>query len=133
MPNCCGAGNVCNCSIQAGAGVAVSGAGTSAAPYIISAAGGGSGSVLSLATKTGNYTMLVTDGVIIANGTSITITLPSAAAAGSSGREYIVKNINASSLTVASASGNIDGVATQTLSQYMAMSFVSNGTVWWVV
>src|SRR5690606_37407453 len=45
MPRCTCAGNSCNCLIQAGSNVTVAGKGTASDPYIVSASGGGGGSI----------------------------------------------------------------------------------------
>lgn len=87
----------------------------------------------SLATKTSNYGMSIEDSLIISNGTSLTITLPSAVSAGASGKVYTVKNIHSTSATLASAAGTIDGVTTKTLVQYAAYSVVSDGANWMVI
>jgi hypothetical protein len=84
-------------------------------------------------TKTTTYGMTVDDTTIIANGSSITITLPSAVTAGATGKAYTVKNINATTATLASAAGTIDGVSTKSLVQYASISVVSDGTNWMVV
>ncbi len=82
-------------------------------------------------TVTANYTVASTDSTILASG-SITVTLPSAS--GISGREYIIKNIGASTVTVASSSGLIDGSSTFSLgSQYETITVQSDGTNWWII
>jgi hypothetical protein len=93
--------------------------------------GGASSPVLS--TKTSNYSMTTSDAVIVANGSSLTITLPSAVTATATGKFYTVKNIHTTSCTVASAAGTIDGASTKSLVQYAALSVVSDGTNWMVV
>jgi parallel beta-helix repeat protein len=86
-----------------------------------------------LTTSTTNYTVLLSDGVVLMNGTSLTATLPTAAAAGT-GTLFEVKNINASSATVAvTSSGTIDGSTTVTLTQNQRSRFVSNGTTWYAL
>jgi hypothetical protein len=67
--------------------------------------------------------------------TAIAFTLPDPATANITGREYIIKNIGAGTLTLNSAgtSKTIDGAATQTLAQYAKMRVVSNGTNWFSV
>jgi hypothetical protein len=84
-----------------------------------------------LATKTSSYLMAYnTDDVIVANGASITITLPRADFAGA-GRAYMIKNVNATSCTVATSNSNtIDGAASDTLAQWAAGRYVSDGTNW---
>jgi hypothetical protein len=82
-------------------------------------------------TKTANYTVSLTaDDVIIADGTSITITLPSAVTAGV-GRSIRVKNVNATSCTIATTSSQtIDGAAPTALAQWAVGHYVSNGAAW---
>ena len=87
-------------------------------------------------TKTAAYTLTATDSVILADATAaaFTVTLPSPS--GISGRQYTIKKIDASAnaVTIASASGNIDGAATKILSaQWQAAQMVSDGVNWFVV
>lgn len=85
----------------------------------------------SLVTKTANYTITQTDDIVIFNGTSLTATLPSAGATAiGTNRQYVVKNINSTSLTVGSTSGTIDGASTDTLAQYAVGRYLSDGTNW---
>jgi hypothetical protein len=93
----------------------------------------GGGSSPTLSTKTGNYSMTTSDAAIVANGSSITITLPSAVTAGATGKEYTVKNRHTTNCTVASAAGTIDGTATKSLVQYASLTVVSDGANWMVV
>lgn len=88
--------------------------------------------VTTVATKTASYTLVDTDGTVLANGSSITITLPAAASAGT-GRAYTVKNINATTLTVASNGGTIDNAATIALNRYQSRTVLSDGANWWIV
>lgn len=88
--------------------------------------------LLPVVTKTTNYTTTAADDVIIGNGTSLTITLLSAATAGN-GKVFRVKNKAATALTVASAGGTIDGVATKSLAQWASLAAVSDGTNWFVI
>lgn len=108
----------------------------SAAQVIVSVDGVGQvkarGYSRAITSKTADYTATNLDSVVLANGT-LTVTLPSAATAGA-GREYDVKNIGTGTVTVASSSGTIDGVATKMMStQYEAMTFISDGTNWWIL
>jgi len=91
------------------------------------------GSKLSIAVKTASYTAAVNDAgsVIIANGASLTVTLPDPATIGNG--VYFVKNINSTALTVATAAGTIDGAATVSLAQYGAGRYISDGSVWRVI
>lgn len=82
-------------------------------------------------TKTANYTATVTDDIIVCNGASVTITLPSP---GNSGTQITVKNINAAAATVQVSGGTtIDGAASVSLAQWAKATFVSNGTNWFTV
>jgi hypothetical protein len=75
--------------------------------------------------------MSVADSIILANGT-FTETLPSAASAVN--RRYTVKNTGTGTITIAPASGTIDGAANVTLTvQYSSFDFVSDGTSWYTV
>lgn len=86
-----------------------------------------------IVTPTANYTVLLSDGVVLMNGTSLTATLPTAAAAGT-GTLFEIKNINASSATVnVTSSGTIDGSSTVTLTQNQHGRYVSNGTTWYAL
>lgn len=89
-----------------------------------------------LSTKTTAYTVTASDSVILADATSAAfqVTLPSPS--GITGRQYTIKKIDASgnAVTVASASGNIDGAATKVLSsQWSYLSVVSSGSDWVIV
>lgn len=89
--------------------------------------------VPTLQTKTANYTMTTADTLILSNGTTLTITLPSAVTAGATGKQYTVKNINASAATLGATAGTIDGATTKTINQYESFSVVSDGSNWQVV
>lgn len=83
-------------------------------------------------TKGINYTLVSgTDGIVIFNGASLTATLPTPVGAG--GEQFIVKNINASALTVGTTAGTIDGAATQSLAQYTAITVVSDNADWHII
>lgn len=85
-------------------------------------------------SKTGNYTLIDGESApLIANGASITITLPDATACRPGATRFTVKNINATSCTVASAGGLIDGAPTKALAQWAHATFVTNGTDWFAV
>lgn len=88
--------------------------------------------LLPVITKTANYTATAADDVIIGNGASLTITLPSAVAAGN-GKVLRVKNKAATALTVASTAGTIDGAATKSVAQWGVLAVVSDGANWFVV
>jgi hypothetical protein len=82
-------------------------------------------------TVTTSYTVLIADGLVIANGTSITLTMPDPTTV-KVGRVWTLKNINASTVTVNSAgsSKTLDGNASFTLAQWQHVQIVTNGTQW---
>lgn len=95
------------------------------------------GGPVAISTKTGNYTVLLTDNVLLANATggSITFTLPTAASA--TGNIFFFKKID-SSANAMTVKGNgaelIDGVNTQsTTTQYEAFTVVTDGTAWYIL
>jgi len=81
-------------------------------------------------TVTAAYTMSMADYCVLAGGTTAyTVTLPPV----SPGVVVIVKRIGTGTITVAPASGTIDGAASVALgTQYMAMTLACDGTNWWV-
>jgi len=84
-----------------------------------------------ISTQTVNYTITSTDSTILADG-AITITLPSAS--GIAGRQYTIKNISSSTVTVASNGGTIDDSTTLSLtSDNEAITVQSDGTNWYVI
>jgi len=69
------------------------------------------------------------DIVIVNSSTARTVTLPTVAA----GKVVRVKNVGSGAVTVSSAS-NIDGAGSKVLYyQYESMTFVSNGSTWYVI
>lgn len=111
--------------------------GTDGRPFLncaaVCACGCGGGGSESLATKTGDYTLVPADDVIVFNGTDLTGTLPDAATVVP-GDRYVIKNIHATSLTVDAVGGDlIDGQASVTLGQWEALTFVSDLAQWLVV
>lgn len=94
------------------------------------------GTIKALTTLTGSTAIGANHYRVIANGNSITITLPDpTGGVGVAGREYVVKNIHSTALTVASAgtSKTIDGAASDSLAQWESATYVSDGTQWFVV
>lgn len=84
-----------------------------------------------IVTETASYTITASNSTILANG-AITITLPTAS--GISGRQYTIKNISSSTVTLASAGGTIDGSTTISLtSKNEAVTVQSDGTNWYVI
>lgn len=83
-----------------------------------------------LVTKTTNYTMVVADRIVLANGT-ITITLPPSPTVG---LRYTVKNIGTGTVTVTPSSGTIDGAASTSMAvQYSSLDMLNDGTNWFTV
>jgi hypothetical protein len=90
-----------------------------------------------VSTKTADYSALVSDNFILANGASgtVTITLPNATTYP--GLTITVKAISiANAVKVISAGGNIDGTAAATgityAAQYETHTYCSDGTQWWI-
>lgn len=95
------------------------------------------GGPVAISIKTGNYTALLTDNVLLgdATGGAIILTLPSAASA--IGQVFFFKKIDSSG-NVVTVKGNgtelIDGSNTVLItSQYVAITVVSDGTQWWAI
>jgi len=87
------------------------------------------GTAEQLNTKSSSYTLTVSDQIIVANGSGITLTIPDASTI-TSGRSFKLVNIGAAAATVVAATGNIDSSASISLAQYDALEVVSNGSVW---
>jgi len=91
----------------------------------------------SITTKTATYTATASDYTILCNNTSGAITINLPAAAGCSGRIYVIKKISAISNNVVidpNASETIDGITTRTLTlQYESVMIQSNGSNWFVI
>lgn len=85
--------------------------------------------LLAVATKTGVYTTVTTDRVILANGT---FTINLYAVSGNSGRTLEIKNIGTGVVTIdGNLSETIDGAATYTLDgQYFSVTLFCTGTEW---
>jgi len=80
------------------------------------------------------YTVLGTDNVVLASGSTVTVNLPSASTLD--GRLITVKNITAVNITVKSAAGTIDGIANTTgivLVPNQTATFLAASTNWWIV
>lgn len=95
------------------------------------------GGPIAISVKNSNYTVLLTDKVLLGDATSasFTFTLPTAASAN--GLVFYFKKIDSSVNTV-TVKGNgieiIDGSNTLVISsQYVAVTVVSDGTQWWVI
>jgi hypothetical protein len=88
--------------------------------------------VMPLTAKTGNYTLTASDEVVTCNGT-FTVTLPTAV--GATGKQYVIRNIATTTVTIArTSSQTIDGCSgTITLAGKGALVVVSDGANWLVV
>lgn len=80
-----------------------------------------------IALKTANYTLTSTDHTIVFDGTSLTATLP--AASTCSGREYVLVNRNATTLTTSIAFQTLTtGVTSTTVTAASSVWITSDGT-----
>ena len=97
--------------------------------------GDASGLLYPIKTVTGAYSATLLDYTILGDTGSgnVTVTLP-AASAGSR-KIYNIKKVDSSNtLTIATAGGNIDGVASKSLTTLNeSLSFHSNGTDWFII
>lgn len=97
---------------------------------------GGVGGVVSIVTKTGDYTLTTSDDVVLvdASGGNRTITLP--AVSGIAGTVYEVKKIDSSGNTVTldgNGSETIDGQTTQVITaQYTSITVITDGSAWYI-
>jgi hypothetical protein len=95
------------------------------------------GNVVTVSTKTTNYTLMTTDFVILGDCTSAAFTLSLPTAASGVGRIFFLKKVDSSAnvLTVqANGSELIDGNNTFLLpSQYQSITLVSDGSKWWII
>lgn len=86
-----------------------------------------------VATRTSNSSVFSTDKNIIANGSNLTLTLPDATTIGQ-GKQYRIKNVNATAATLAtSASQTIDGASTLSLAMNDEVSVMSDGSKWLIM
>lgn len=95
----------------------------------------GGGGIVAVSSKTANYTIVNTDGLILVNATSggFTITLPTAV--GITGKKFQVKRMDQTLteiVTLATTSSQtIDGVTTKKLcTQYEEFTVISDGSDW---
>lgn len=86
-------------------------------------------------TKTANYTLTYAETLVIFNGSSLTATLPDPTTSGMGHREFAIKNIHSTDLTVVSAGSakTIDGAASVTLAQWAKIRVTSDGTQWLII
>ena len=84
-----------------------------------------------IVTKTANYTLTLTNVVILCYGL-LTITLPTAI--GALGKTYHIKNIGTQPVTINTSGGMIDGnTGIKITRQYNSYMIVSDGSNWFVV
>ena len=90
---------------------------------------------LAVATKPNDHAITASDGNIIADGTSNTVTITLPTASGITGRQYSIKCIDDTFAVDVACNGaeEIDGQATQNLNQWDCLVVVSDGTNWIVV
>lgn len=93
------------------------------------------GYIEAVATKTADYTATSSDSLIIADGTSNTVTITLPTAVGITGRVYKIKCIDDTFQVDVSADGTetIDGSLTKTLSQWDCLTVISDGSDWMVI
>lgn len=90
-------------------------------------------------TKTANYTLAASDDIVFFDGTSLTASLPNPGlTALGVNRQFVIKNLNSSSLTVNCPTGQtIDGGTSVSLTQYQVLTVVSrvltDGSANWFV
>ena len=98
------------------------------------------GFVRTYTTKTGNYSALTTDDIILCNdsgATGFTITMP--VVATGSGNTWVLKRIDASATTITIATADsalIDGAATNTdglIAQYDIVTISCDGSAWHIL
>ena len=91
-----------------------------------------SGFSFGVVTKTGTYTIVLTDDMIRCNGT-FTVTLP-AVASTPTGKVFYIKNIGTGTVTVdGNLSETIDDTTTKVLAQYDGMAIINDGTEYWII
>lgn len=84
---------------------------------------------LPITSKTSTYQITTSDYTINATSGTFTTTLPTAI--GVDGRVYIIKNSGSGTVTLATTSSQtIDGLLTETLSQYDFITVQSDGANW---
>ena len=112
-------------------------AGTTTNWTLLAASSGAAGD-LDIINKTGNYTILATDEMITVDSSSggFTLTLPTAASAGS-GKRFWIKKISSDTNGVTidgNSAETIDGDLTQVLlTQYTAITIISDGSNYLII
>jgi hypothetical protein len=110
--------------IQVGSGLAVTPAG------VLSATGGGGGSLINVHLTSANYTATANDYYIGATTGGITITFPT----GVTGKVYIVKNqASSGNITVKGTGQNIDQSGDKSLGGNASIVVVFDGSRWNVI
>jgi hypothetical protein len=86
-------------------------------------------------TKTADYTATTSDSLIIADGTSNTVTITLPTAVGITGRLYRIKCVDDTyQVDVSTTSSQaIDGSLTKTLAQWDCLNVISDGSDWMVI
>ncbi|HSX28359.1 MAG TPA: glycoside hydrolase family 16 protein [Candidatus Saccharimonadales bacterium] len=88
------------------------------------------GRVISTSTVTTAQTLSLGKEMIFANSASpMTLTLPSAVTSGA-GASFLIKNLGAGTVTVASVAGTVE---TTSIATTVVVRYVSDGTNWWSV
>jgi len=96
---------------------------------------GGNPVIKPVTAQTATANIAVTDHVVTGSHATVafTLTLPTLASAGT-GREFVVKNLNAAVVTVdGNGAETIDGSADVALNQYESVTLVCNGTEWMIL
>ncbi len=94
------------------------------------------GGPVAISTKTSNYTVMLSDNVLLANATSGAITFSLPAASSATGHVFYFKKIDSSGniMTVLAAGSDlIDGFASLSTSvQYEAFTLITDGSEWYI-
>lgn len=93
--------------------------------------------LLTLVTRTSDYTVITSDEVIICDATTGAFTLTLPAVAGTQGKRYYIKKID-STANIVTIDGNSsetvdDGTTAALENQYEAVTIVSDNTEWFVI
>jgi len=139
----CGCSQACTCSIVSGTGIAVSGNGSLANPYVITNTGEGSGGggdntcgLCPIMQVTTDTVLTTDDFTVIVDPTAgpVTITLPNSPPIGT---EFRIKTRQSGStgnqVDIQTSGGQIDeGSVTSLIGDFEAKEVVYDGTDWWV-
>jgi hypothetical protein len=95
------------------------------------------GGPVAISTKTGNYTVMTSDNVLLGDATSGSILFSLPTASSATGQVFFFKKIDASvnAVTIQAFGAQlIDGANTLVISsQFVTVTMVSDGTQWWVI